>query len=239
MRKIYRIARTELQTLFYSPIAWLILIVFTFQTCMVFVQEMEGYVRSQALGYGVYSVASRLYASWTGVFSNVQNYLYLYMPLLTMGLMSREFSSGSIKLLYSSPVTSSQIVMGKFLAMMAYGLVLLGTLILYIGYAACVVDNFAFAEALSGLLGLYLLLCAYAAIGLFVSCLTSYQVVAAIGGSPFGKGNAGQRCKRAVNVDLRKDGILLARFHESGPPHDERNTRSGFIQAVFAAAVDA
>ena len=67
MRKIYRIARTELQTLFYSPIAWLILIVFTFQTCMVFVQEMEGYVRSQALGYGVYSVTSRLYASWTGV----------------------------------------------------------------------------------------------------------------------------------------------------------------------------
>lgn len=63
MRKIYRIARTELQTLFYSPIAWLILIVFTFQTCMVFVQEMEGYVRSQALGYGVYSVTSRLYAS--------------------------------------------------------------------------------------------------------------------------------------------------------------------------------
>lgn len=66
MRKIYRIARTELQTLFYSPIAWLILIVFTFQTCMVFVQEMEGYVRSQALGYGVYSVTSRLYASWDG-----------------------------------------------------------------------------------------------------------------------------------------------------------------------------
>lgn len=65
------------------------------------------------------------------------------------------------------------------------------------------------------------------------------QVVAAIGGSPFGKGNAGQRCKRAVNVDLRKNGILLARFHECRPPHDERNTRSGFIQAVFAAAVDA
>ena len=99
--------------MFYSPIAWLILIVFTFQTCMVFVQEMEGYVRSQALGYGVYSVTSRLYASWTGVFSNVQNYLYLYMPLLTMGLMSRELSSGSIKLLYSSPVTSVADYSGK------------------------------------------------------------------------------------------------------------------------------
>jgi len=33
---------------------------------------------------------------------------------------------------------------------------------------------------LSGLFGMYLLLCAYAAIGLFMSCLTSYQVVAAL-----------------------------------------------------------
>ena len=34
---------------------------------------------------------------------------------------------------------------------------------------------------LTGLLGLYLLICAYAAIGIFMSSLTSYQIVAAIG----------------------------------------------------------
>ena len=181
MRKIYRIARTELQTLFYSPIAWLILIVFTFQTCMVFVQEMEGYVRSQALGYGVYSVTSRLYASWTGVFSNVQNYLYLYMPLLTMGLMSRELSSGSIKLLYSSPVTSWQIIFGKYLAMVIYGLVLIGILCVMIIFNLFTIENMDYGLVFTGLLGIYLLICAYAAIGLFMSCLTSYQVVAAIG----------------------------------------------------------
>ena len=181
MRKIYRIARTELQTLFYSPIAWLILIVFAFQTCMVFVQEMEGYVRSQALGYGVYSVTSRLYASWTGVFSNVQNYLYLYMPLLTMGLMSRELSSGSIKLLYSSPVTSWQIILGKYLAMVIYGLLLIGILCVMVIFNLFTIENMDCGLVFTGLLGIYLLICAYAAIGLFMSCLTSYQVVAAIG----------------------------------------------------------
>lgn len=170
-----------MQTLFYSPIAWLILIVFTFQTYLVFTQEMEGYVRSQALGYGVYSVTSRLYASWTGVFSNVQNYLYLYMPLLTMGLMSRELSSGSIKLLYSSPVTSWQIILGKYLAMVAYGLVLIGILCVMIVFNLFTVENMDCGLVFTGLLGIYLLICAYAAIGLFMSCLTSYQVVAAIG----------------------------------------------------------
>lgn len=141
---------------------------FTVQVGLKFTGLMADFVYREDIGFGNGFLTANLLGGMFGMYNTVQQYLYLYMPLLTMGLMSREFSSGSIKLLYSSPVTSSQIIMGKFLAMMAYGLVLLGTLILYIGYAACVVDNFAFAEALSGLLGLYLLLCAYAAIGLFV-----------------------------------------------------------------------
>lgn len=36
MRAIYRIARLELSNLFYSPIAWLILILFVFMTAMKF-----------------------------------------------------------------------------------------------------------------------------------------------------------------------------------------------------------
>ena len=39
----------------------------------------------------------------------IQETIYLYIPLLTMNLMSREYSSGSIKLLYSSPVSLSLI----------------------------------------------------------------------------------------------------------------------------------
>ena len=66
-----------------------------------------------------------------GVFPYVLGYLYLYIPLLTMGLMSREFSSGSIKLLYSSPVRASQIVAGKFLSVMVYGAVLMGVICIW------------------------------------------------------------------------------------------------------------
>lgn len=103
------------------------------------------------------------------------------MPLLTMGLMSRELSSGSIKLLYSSPVTSSQIIRGKFLAMMLYSLLLMGVLLIYTLIGVCTVDHFDLPSVCSGLLSIYLLMCAYSAIGLFMSSLTSYQVVAALG----------------------------------------------------------
>lgn len=181
MKTIYKLARTELQTLFYSPIAWLILVVFTFQVAMVFAGKFTGFTRNQALGYGLSNVTSEIFISgWGGLFTTVQGYLYLYIPLLTMGLMSRELGSGSIKLLYSSPITNTQIILGKYLSMMIYGLILIGILVLFVIFSAFTVENFDLPPVLSGLLGLYLLICAYAAIGLFMSSLTSYQVVAAI-----------------------------------------------------------
>ncbi len=107
-------------------------------------------------------------------------HLYLYIPLLTMGLMSREYSSGSIKLLYSSPVSSVQIIFGKFLSMMIYSLILVGDTLFVCRVHGMERAFFDMSLALSGLLGIYLVICSYAAIGLFMSCLTSYQVVAAV-----------------------------------------------------------
>lgn len=181
MKKIYKIARMELQTLFYSPIAWLILVVFTVQTAVTFFGTFGTLFKMQTLGNEWSDITKMLfYGSGTGLFFRVQNYLYLYMPLLTMGVISREFSSGSIKLLYSSPITNRQIVFGKFLSMMLYGLVLMVILLLFVICAVVAVENLDVSAVFAGLLGLYLLLCTYAAVGLFMSCLTSYQIVAAI-----------------------------------------------------------
>ena len=181
MRRIYKIAKAELATLFYSPVAWFILVVFSFQVGMQFIDLIGEQAQANTLGYSWGFLTANLLGGMRGLFTVVQQYLYLYMPLLTMSLMSREYSSGSIKLLYASPVTSTHIILGKFLSMMLYGLVLMGVLFVMVLFGGCVIDNFGWGEALSGLLGLYLLLCAYAAIGLFVSSLTSYQVVAGIG----------------------------------------------------------
>ena len=181
MKIIYKIAKAELQILFYSPIAWLILILFTFQTSMDFSGLLDGIVRSKAMGYELSGLTSRLFGGWEGIFVTVQGSLYLYIPLLTMNLMSREFSSGSIKLLYSSPVTNAQIIIGKYLAMIVYSLVLMLILCVYVLYGAFTIENFSYPTIFTGLLGLFLLALTYSAIGLFMSSITSYQVVAAIG----------------------------------------------------------
>ncbi len=182
MKMIYKIARTELQTLFYSPIAWLILIIFTIQASMAFANVFEWQLTYKSLGYDLSNVSFTIFADrHRGLFMIVQQYLYLYIPLLTMGLMSRELSSGSIKLLYSSPVTNTQIILGKYLSMIFYALLITAILIIFMLYSAITIPHFDFIGITAGLLGLFLLICAYAAIGLFMSSLTSYQVVAAVG----------------------------------------------------------
>ena len=180
MKVIYKIAKSELSMLFYSPVAWLILVIFTFQTSMAFSGLFSDLVVDQAIGNRLWDVTERIYTNYRGLLSQVQQYLYLYIPLLTMGLMSKERNSGSIKLLFSSPITNTQIIIGKYFAMMIYALVLIAIILVYIIFGIFTIKDMDIPYTLSGLLGIYLLTCAYAAIGLFMSSLTSYQVVAAM-----------------------------------------------------------
>ncbi|SIO12795.1 Gldg family protein [Chitinophaga niabensis] len=180
MKVTLRIARVELSTLFFSPIAWLVLIVFTFQTGLTFVDKLKLYAGYQEMGSRLSFITSAIFGGPLGLFSEIQRNVYLYIPLLTMGLMSRELSSGSIKLLLSSPVKTREIILGKYLAMMVYCLLLIAILAIFAVAGMYSIQSFDMLYITSGLLGIYLLICAYAAIGLFMSSLTAYQVVAAV-----------------------------------------------------------
>ncbi|MDD7887825.1 Gldg family protein [Flavivirga sp. 57AJ16] len=181
MKIILKIARMELQKMFYSPIAWLILIVFSIQAGIQVMLMIKHFVMGTELGYGFQSLTPAIYTASNGVFNQMQQYLYLYIPLLTMGLFSKEFSSGSIKLLYSSPITNTQIVLGKFFSMMFFGLAMVFILFNVALLGNFTIKDFDFSLAITAIFGLYLLICAYSAIGLFMSSLTAYQIVAAIG----------------------------------------------------------
>ncbi|CAM3687487.1 Gldg family protein [Sphingobacterium prati] len=182
MKTTLKIAKTELQVLFYSPVAWLVLMIFTFQIGYLFSASYAGMVQLQSMKIDLVNATESLFSSaWGGIYPKVQSYLYLYMPLLTMSIMSREYSSGSIKLLYSSPITNSQIILGKYIALLLFGLVLTLSVSILVIFTMSTVVNADIGPMMTGLLGLFLLLSAYAAVGLFMSSLTSYNIVAAIG----------------------------------------------------------
>jgi len=178
MKKIIQIARLELSLLFYSPVAWLLIIVLFAQMSITFTAAMPQVAHGAIPAF----LTRDLYTNPNaiGVLSRMLGSLYLYIPLLTMGIMSKETSSGSIKLLYSSPVKLSQVVYGKFMAMLASNLVIIGVMSLFVLIGVIFIPHFDYPHILVALLAVFLLLSAYAAIGIFVSSLTTYQAVAAI-----------------------------------------------------------
>ncbi|UMB55453.1 Gldg family protein [Lutibacter sp. A64] len=180
MKKIVRIARLELSIMFYSPIAWLVLVLFIIQTGITFTELLYSQETNQQLGRPLNVLTKVLFAGEDGILAKVQRTLYLYIPILTMGLFSREISSGSIKLLLTSPVTSLQIILGKYLSMLVYGFILSLILATFIFTGAISIEAIDVKFVLGGILGVFLLIAAYSAIGLYMSSLTSYQVVAAV-----------------------------------------------------------
>lgn len=165
MKMILKIARKELQLLFYSPVAWFLLVVFAVQTGLLFAGKYEVFLKNREYGDGVQFMASAS-VFIRGLWGMVSGYLYYYIPLLTMGLVSRELSSGSIKLLYSSPLTNAQIILGKFFSMVIYAGVMCLVLLLYVFVAWGTIQDFELPAILVGLLGLFLLTCTYAAVGI-------------------------------------------------------------------------
>ena len=97
MRVIYKIAKSELGTLFYSPIAWLILVIFVFQVFGSFANLLEYTVNAKTLGQmqGYQSYMLFVIGGFAP-YTTIQSTLYLYIPLLTMGLMSRETTASRV-----------------------------------------------------------------------------------------------------------------------------------------------
>lgn len=182
MKTIFNIAKNELRQLFYSPIAWILIAIFYVQAGVAFSEVISMLLRYRSLGFGLGAVTSQIFMdAWSGIYPSVQGWLFLYVPLLTMGIISREKASGTDKLLLSSPVSEYQVVYGKFLAMAVCGLAMMSCLIIFIILCSVTVKAIDIGPVLSGFLGLYLLFLAYSAIGIFMSSVTRYQIIAAVG----------------------------------------------------------
>src|SRR5690349_21341727 len=190
MKMISKIAKTELRNLFYSPVAWFLAIAFMVQCAYFYTSALQYMARWQDVmlknnpkfkDFGQASLTTSVFLNSDSIFTHAMQNLYLFVPLLSMGLISREINNGTIKLLYSSPVKLREIVLGKFMALMMYNLLLLGIMDIFIVLGVFNIQSVDMGMLLSASLGFYLLVCAYSAIGLFMSSLTTYQIVSAIG----------------------------------------------------------
>ncbi|MDQ7074386.1 MAG: ABC transporter permease subunit [Gammaproteobacteria bacterium] len=177
---IFTVAQRELKALFLSPLAWVVLALVQFIVAYLFLIHLDQYLLIQPQlatldnppGVSEYLIA-RLFLPASSIYLMV-------MPLLTMRLISEELQSGSFALLLSAPISMTEIVLGKYVALMSLlSLMLLLTALMPLSLLMAVpVDLAALALAV---LGCWLLLAAFAAIGLYFSSLTAQPLLAAVG----------------------------------------------------------
>lgn len=123
------------------------------------------------------------YASFENTISNIWflNFFIVAIPLLTMRSFAEERNTKSDQLLYSLPLSVGQIVLGKYLAMLA----VFAIPVLIIAFYPFVLSAFgymAYKSAYLAILGFFALGAALIALGMFISSLTESQVIAAIVG---------------------------------------------------------
>ena len=170
----------ELRILFASPLAWVVLAFLQFILAWIFVARIDYFLNVQAQLSRVPNAPGLTELAVAPVFGIASIILMMSVPLLTMRLIAEERRNRTMAMLMSAPISMTQIVLGKFLATVIF-LAIVCVLIVLMALSLLMGGKLDYGLLLSNVVGLLLLVASFAAIGLFVSCLTTHPVVAAIG----------------------------------------------------------
>jgi ABC-2 type transport system permease protein len=157
------IARRELSSYFYSPIAYVTMFLFLIVAGALFFQDF-----SPGQPAGMRSLFEWIVWLLVGV-----------LPVLCMGLLAQEWATGTIETMMTAPVEAHEVVLGKFFGSFLFFLVLLAPTLLYVAMLR-IFARPDLGPILSGYLGLILVGGLFVSIGLFCSSLTKSQIVAAV-----------------------------------------------------------
>jgi len=162
MTRILAIFKRDYLSYFRSPIGFVVLAIFMLLSGLYF---SAGVLQS--------------YQDMVGEIAFMQSFLFIVVPLLTMRTFAEDRKNGTEVLLLTSPASTVEIVLGKYLAALAMlGTLLAGTLLhlaVTLAYGGLIDFN-----VLGAYLGFLFLSAAFLAIGLFASATTENQIIAAV-----------------------------------------------------------
>lgn len=163
MNRATAIARREFNSYFYSPIAYVVIAAFLIASGFAFYQD---FVPGQA-------------AAMRSTFNWMVWFLVFVTPILSMGLLSQEWATGTIETLMTAPVTDADVVIGKFLGNLGLLVVMLLPTLIYVLLLG-IYGHPDLGPIFSGYLGIVLTGALFVAVGLFCSSLTRSQIVAVV-----------------------------------------------------------
>lgn len=172
MHKILAIIRRELIAYFSSPLAYVVLAAFLLMQGFIFFVVLS--LLSQP---GAMAITPLQMLFGGTIFFWL--YMLVFMPVITMRLVSEELRSGTIETLMTSPVTEGQVVAGKFLAAFVFYCTMWLPTLIYV----LVINNYNSIDlgpVAASYVGVLCLGFLFLGVGLFASTLARNQLIAAI-----------------------------------------------------------
>lgn len=182
MSNIFAIAQKELRSYFASPIAYIVIGLFALLYGYFYVAILGFFLR-QSMQLGQFGMGpSTMNVNQQLIRPLIQNITVMelfIMPMITMRTYSEEKRSGTIELLLTSPLTDFQIIMGKFFGALGLWLIMLLVTLPHLAILFYFGDP-EWKPIVTAYFGLLLLGACFISLGLFISSLTSNQIVAGI-----------------------------------------------------------
>lgn len=185
MRNIAAIVKREVLSFFVSPVAYIVITGFILLSAYFFFNFLLVYnvVIGQYLSmpYRMNQPPPNVH-EWVvaNYYQTLMVVLVFMIPMLTMRLIAEEKRNGTFELLATSPLSVTEIVIGKFI-----GVSTIMTVMLLMAFCLPLLlaffGNPELLPMLSGLLGLWLYSLALISVGMAISAFTENQIVAAIG----------------------------------------------------------
>lgn len=183
MRNVLTIMNRELRAYFASPLAYVILACFLGIVGLFFVAYVLSYsqwsmqVEMNPMAAGAGGLEEIVIRHFYGTFAMIMIFL---APILSMRLLAEERRLRTAELLLTAPVTTSQLVLGKYLGVLAFAAFMLLLTLQYPAYLALMGGSPELGPLAAVYLGALLMTGSVLAIGILSSSLTSNQIVSAV-----------------------------------------------------------
>lgn len=177
MSSVLTIAGRDLKAYFSSPKAAAIFWFFLIFMGFFFNNFIHMFLQMQQQAPMMGGQAPTIEQLLRALFYNLHFILLLIVPAVTMASFSEEKKSQSLRLLVTSPVTATEIVLGKFLAATGIMALVLAASFVYPLFTMTH-GNPDTMVILSSYLGIFLLMASQVSFGLWVSSMTSNQFIA-------------------------------------------------------------
>ncbi|UPA18206.1 ABC transporter permease [Borrelia puertoricensis] len=165
LRQSLALSKKELKVLFGTLTAYVVMLFFLIFINFSFIFLSGFFIKDNA--------------SLMSYFSSMPIILMLVLPALSMGVFSEEHKTGSIELLYALPISPQEIVLGKFITLKIFTLILFA-LTLPLTIMTIFMGEFDLSIIFLQYLGIILYSYSVLSMGVFISSITRSQIVSYI-----------------------------------------------------------